>query len=215
MTLDILPAFVGSLILAVYLTRFFFLKLKAKTPLSLGSELDRRKKRTLVVLGSGGHTTEMLRLLDHMQKEIYNPRYYFLANTDHMSIKKLKLRSVDPNCIQLIPRSREVGQSYLTSIFSTLLACLSTIPRALWINPDLLMVNGPGTCLPVCIAALITNMLTFNRVTIVFVESICRTETLSLTGKILYRLNIADMFFVQWERLKLTYPKCTYVGRVV
>ena len=94
MTLDILPAFVGSLILAVYLTRFFFLKLKAKTPLFLGSELDRRKKRTLVVLGSGGHTTEMLRLLDHMQKEIYNPRYYFLANTDHMSIKKLKLRSV-------------------------------------------------------------------------------------------------------------------------
>ena len=94
MALEILPAFVGSLILAVYLTRFFFLKLKAKTPLSLGCELDRRKKRTLVVLGSGGHTTEMLRLLDHMQKETYKPRYYFLANTDHMSIKKLKLRSV-------------------------------------------------------------------------------------------------------------------------
>merc|ERR1719499_440246 len=211
MALDLLQAFASSFAIAIYLMRFFYLKLKAKTQITLKDAYSatlqsRGSKRTLVVLGSGGHTTEMLRLLDSMPKEIYAPRYYFVANTDKMSIKKLNTRSVDEEYIQLIPRSREVGQSYITSGFSTIIACIYTVPLALWVNPDLLLVNGPGTCLPACLAAVIANVLTLNRVTVVFVESICRTETLSLSGKILYTLNLTDLFFVQWEKLKTLYP---------
>lgn len=48
---------------------------------------------------------------------------------------------------------------------------------------------------------------------IVYVESICRVETLSMSAKLLY--NFADSLLVQWPELTLKYPKCQYIGRLV
>lgn len=45
---------------------------------------------------------------------------------------------------------------------------------------------------------------------IVFVESFCRTQTLSLSGKILYPF--ASRFFVQWPQLQKEYPASTFIG---
>lgn len=49
--------------------------------------------------------------------------------------------------------------------------------------------------------------------TVVYVESMCRVETLSLSGHIMYY--IADHFFVQWQQLQDKYPKAVYLGRLV
>lgn len=46
---------------------------------------------------------------------------------------------------------------------------------------------------------------------IVYVESICRVTTLSISGSMLYRF--ADYLFVQWPKLKEKYPKSIYKGR--
>ena len=46
--------------------------------------------------------------------------------------------------IRTIPRSREVGQSYLSSIQSTLRALLHSLSLVLFEQPSLLLVNGPG-----------------------------------------------------------------------
>lgn len=73
--------------------------------------------------------------------------------------------------------------------------------------------NGPGTCVPLCAAGLLLGVLGLKRVLIVYVESICRVETLSLSGKILYYFS--DYFFVQWAPLKDKYPKAIYLGRLV
>ncbi|GAA6099575.1 UDP-N-acetylglucosamine transferase subunit ALG14 homolog [Tachysurus ichikawai] len=73
--------------------------------------------------------------------------------------------------------------------------------------------NGPGTCIPLCTAGLLSGILGFKRVLLVYVESICRVESLSLSGKILY--HFADYFFVQWKPLKAKYPKSIYIGRIV
>lgn len=51
-------------------------------------------------------------------------------------------------------------------------------------------------------------------VKIVFFESICRVKTLSLSGKILYYMNIADLIMVQWQELKMIYPKVEYHGKL-
>lgn len=48
---------------------------------------------------------------------------------------------------------------------------------------------------------------------IVYVESICRVETLSLSAKLLYPF--ADSLIVQWPELLTKYPRCKYIGRVV
>lgn len=73
--------------------------------------------------------------------------------------------------------------------------------------------NGPGTCVPLCLAGLLLGFLGIKKVFIVYIESICRVETLSLTGKILYLLS--DYFFVQWSSLRDKYPKSVFLGRIV
>mmetsp|Transcript_342 Transcript_342/g.484 ORF Transcript_342/g.484 Transcript_342/m.484 type:complete len:219 (-) Transcript_342:1335-1991(-) len=165
--------------------------------------------KTLVVLGSGGHTTEMLQMIKNLDQEVYNPLVYVIAKTDETSEPRLRADGgLIPSMIHYIPRSREVGQSYFSSLLSTIWA----IFWALWlvgkIRPNLLLCNGPGTCLPIALATLFFRVLGLCEGNIVFIESFCRVESLSLTGKLLYPL--ADMFVIHWCELKKKYPlSCT------
>ena len=52
----------------------------------------------------------------------------------------------------------------------------------------------------------------FRDVKMVYVESICRVEGLSLSGKLLYYL--ADHVVVQWPELQRKYPRTTFLGRI-
>lgn len=43
----------------------------------------------MVVFGSGGHTTEMLLMLEHIQLQLYGRVYFVIAETDTWSPKKI------------------------------------------------------------------------------------------------------------------------------
>ncbi|XP_022892378.1 UDP-N-acetylglucosamine transferase subunit ALG14 homolog isoform X2 [Olea europaea var. sylvestris] len=178
---------------------------------------------TLIVLGSGGHTAEMLNLLAVLQKERFKPRYYVAAATDNMSLQKARVLEdslvdeagvdeVGPAHFVQIYRSREVGQSYITSIGTTLIA----IVHALWLmvkmRPQVILCNGPGTCIPLCAIAFLFKVLGIRWSFIFYVESIARVRKLSLSGLLLYKLHMADQLFVQWPQLKMKYPRANYVG---
>ncbi|KAI4314503.1 hypothetical protein L6164_027406 [Bauhinia variegata] len=107
---------------------------------------------SLIILGSGGHTAEMLNLLAVLQKDRFAPRFYIAAATDNMSLQKAQLLenslaakngTTVPNTAQFtqIYRSREVGQSYVTSIWTTLIANVilnnSTLPPSRFFAMDL------------------------------------------------------------------------------
>ncbi|XP_069050202.1 UDP-N-acetylglucosamine transferase subunit ALG14 isoform X2 [Lepisosteus oculatus] len=174
----------------------------------------------LIVAGSGGHTTEMLRLLESLS-QAYVPRHYIIADTDKMSEDKIRFleasrREKDGEqkfTIHRIPRSREVQQSWSSSVLTTLHSLVYSMPLVFKLRPDLVLCNGPGTCVPLCVSALLLGVLGVKKVLIVYVESICRVETLSLSGKILYHLS--DYFLVQWLSLQEKYPKSVYIGRTV
>lgn len=137
-----------------------------------------------------------------------------MANTDKMSEDKVQtLESSRQNEFKIykIPRSREVKQSWITTVLSTLYASLHSFPLVFKIRPDIILCNGPGTCIPVCFAGILLKM--FYGVKVIYVESICRVETLSLSGKILY--HFADTLIVQWPQLQQKYPKSLYIGRIV
>ncbi|KAJ8376099.1 hypothetical protein SKAU_G00066790 [Synaphobranchus kaupii] len=188
-----------------------------------GSECKPGKKGSvslLVVAGSGGHTTEVLRLVESLS-QAYSPRHYVIADTDKMSEDKIRTLETSKNemdaqpkfTIHQIPRSREVLQSWSSSILTTLNALFYSVPLVFKLRPDMVLCNGPGTCVPLCVAGLVLGALGVKKVLIVYVESICRVETLSLSGKILYHLS--DYFFVQWSTLKDKYPRSIYIGRIV
>ncbi|XP_069497374.1 UDP-N-acetylglucosamine transferase subunit ALG14 isoform X1 [Ambystoma mexicanum] len=174
----------------------------------------------LVVAGSGGHTSEILRLLSCLS-HAYSPTHYVVAESDTMSEDKIcrfeKARAKEccksSYSIHRIPRSREVLQSWSSSVLTTLHSMFYCLILTFKLRPDVMLCNGPGTCVPVCASALLLGLLGIKKVLIVYVESICRVETLSLSGRILY--HFSDHFIVQWPSLKLKYPKSLYLGRIV
>ncbi|XP_066291029.1 UDP-N-acetylglucosamine transferase subunit ALG14-like [Branchiostoma lanceolatum] len=218
--------------------------------------------RTLVVVGSGGHTAEILRLMRGLS-DTYAPRYYIIAETDQLSEEKvhrferekypgkkdmasvlflslprgpspltLHMRSSNPELaymgvphdgddviyplqyeVQKVPRSREMAQSWLSSVFTTLYATLYSIPLVFRTSPDLILCNGPGTCVPPFAAGFLMKFLGLTKVSLVYVEMFCRVETLSLSAQLLYYL--ADHFLVQWPQLHQRFPRTTYIGRVI
>lgn len=163
----------------------------------------------------------MIKLLSGVDLKKFTPREYIVADSDKMSIQKIKdfeskLNDKSFYTINTLSRSRKVGQSYITSVLTTLIAIIYSIPLIYKIQPELLLVNGPGTCIPCCfIASLLKVVHLIPKCKIVFTESICRVKNLSLSGKILYKLSITEAFFVQWKELQEKYPKSTYMGRLM
>ncbi|CAI7909562.1 unnamed protein product [Closterium sp. NIES-54] len=187
---------------------------------------------TLIVLGSGGHTAEMLCLVGALDHGRYSPRCYIAAATDAISLPKARhleqalaqgaptsspspTSPVPPPSYLSVYRSREVGQSYLTSVLTTIAATLHAMLLVARVRPQLLLCNGPGTCLPICIAVFTLHVLGVQSSSIVFVESVARVEHLSLTGRLLHRVGIVDRFFVQWPHLTTSCKGTHYVGRLM
>ena len=170
----------------------------------------------LAVFGSGGHTAEMLALLAALPAARYAPRAYVAAASDSTSEPRAKACGAVPAEARFLrlPRAREVGQSYLTAVLTTLLAFAAALRLVLSQQPRLVLVNGPGTCLPVCAAAVLLRALgLLPRATrVLFVESACRVETLSATGRACYALGLADAVLVQWPQLRERYPRAEFVG---
>jgi len=193
------------------------------------------KYKTLIVMGSGGHTSEMLRFIgtvENINARIF-PRHYVIAATDigekgsevkaNEFEKKVQIAAKWSDSrtqksffffFHRIPRSREVGQSYFTSVFSTIWACLKSF-QVLWnISPDLILANGPGTCVPICFSAWLLKILGFlPHCYIVLSESYACVNHSSLTTKLLYPF--VNVLFVQWPSLLSRYPKAVYSGRII
>ena len=122
---------------------------------------------TMAVLGSGGHTAEMIALLRTLDVATYAPRNYVVATSDDKSGERIETFEAERVCashspqhrLLWLPRSREVGQSYWSSALTTLYALAHAFVLVLRIRPSLLLCNGPGTCIPICIAAYALRML--------------------------------------------------------
>ncbi|KAI5651920.1 oligosaccharide biosynthesis protein alg14 like domain-containing protein [Phthorimaea operculella] len=170
--------------------------------------------RTILCIGSGGHTTELLRIVKNFDSNKYVPRLYIVADNDVSSEVKIHTSEQGQNkyALSRIPRSRNVNQSYLSSVFSTLYATLHSIPVVFNFKPDIVLCNGPGTCIPICVVTFILRCLFVLDCRIIFVESICRVRTMSLSGKILQYF--ADIIVVQWPQLRDACFRAKYFGRL-
>eukprot|EP01012_Entosiphon_sulcatum_P032467 TRINITY_DN41293_c0_g1_i1.p1 TRINITY_DN41293_c0_g1~~TRINITY_DN41293_c0_g1_i1.p1 ORF type:complete len:454 (-),score=70.19 TRINITY_DN41293_c0_g1_i1:11-1372(-) len=176
-----------------------------------------RKKpaKVLVVLGSGGHTTEMMYALSALEWGSYTPTYC-IAKTDEGSEPKAqrleKRFHREETQVELIPRAREVKQSLITSVYTTIDAFYMSV-RAVWnVFPDVVVCNGPGTCVPVVFAAYVFRALLIKRIKVVYSESFTCVSHLSMSGLLLYPF--CDAFCVQWPDLLRRYRGAIYTGRI-
>ncbi|WRT70409.1 uncharacterized protein IL334_007407 [Kwoniella shivajii] len=166
-----------------------------------------------VFLGSGGHTSEMRSLVSTLPFERYQPRTYIYCHGDEMSLRSIsnlesgKGTIINESSYNLLPlpRARKVAEP----LSSTMISASKTLFASLWImflfpllqNPgrpfaDVLLINGPGTCVVLVLVSWIRRILGLSHTKIIYVESLARVKSLSLSGKLVRPF--VDKFIVQW-----------------
>lgn len=177
----------------------------------------------MFLFGSGGHSAEMLMLLKNAGLEAkvetnkLNKIVCVISEDDELIKSKLAQVIGDFDSV-LLKRARRVGQSYVSSVFTTILSLLNAFSLVTKHKPKVCLTNGPAIGLMVCLAIRILQIVTFGiayRCEILYIESFCRTKTLSLTGRIIYYSRISSQFLVQWPKLKELYPRSRYLGLLV
>lgn len=176
----------------------------------------------MVLLGSGGHTGEMLRILNNgIRYEKFKKITW--VTTDENSLQKSQTSSISTNSnieieYMILPRARNVGQSFKSSILTTL-RCLLKISMIFFSDnsslPDVVLCNGPGTSVPLCYLIFLFKFLKFQptRGKIIYIESLARVNRMSLSGWLVYP--IANRFIVQWEKLHQDWRRTEYHGFLV
>jgi beta-1,4-N-acetylglucosaminyltransferase len=156
--------------------------------------------RLLITLGGGGHTTEMLKLVD-----LLGPDYeyhYLLVNQVAFSPDRIKIKGN----IHKVRRPRGRYDNIFQIIFNSVVATVQIATTLLSARPTAVIGCGPA------ISVLVSVMGKLIGIRVIYIETGSRVSTLSLSGRIMY--NIADLFFVQWPTLKDKYPKTIYAGRL-
>ncbi len=166
-----------------------------------GEVLTNCKLKLLVVLGDGGHTAEMCRLLELLGSDFTYS--YVIASNDRLSATRVPF----PGQIFLIGRPRAKDDSVLAASLKTALSLATAIRICFAVRPDAILGSGPALMVPVAVASKLLGSK------VIFVETGSRVSQLSRTGKIMLRL--ADLFFVQWETLGERHPQAIFAGRLL
>ena len=153
-----------------------------------------------LVSSPGGHLTETLSMM-----EAFEGCEVHVITLDFPNMKDLGLDGV-----------REIHKMKLAFNYSIRWGLPITLLRSFftvfWIflkkRPHMIFSTGSEIALP----AFLLGKFLF-RAKVIYVECFTRTETLSLTGKMVYPFS--DLFLVQWRELAAHYPKALYQGRLI
>jgi UDP-N-acetylglucosamine:LPS N-acetylglucosamine transferase len=157
--------------------------------------------KLLIVLGEGGHTTELLKLVSLL--EDHHEYHYIVSNKD--SLSPSRIQHSGPVYRLVRPRGKHTG--HVHAALRTAMATIQAIPILLRVRPGAVLSTGPAIAVPV---SLVGKLLGAR---IIFIETGSRVTKLSMTGRIMYRC--ADLFFVQWPQLAAQLPEAIYAGRLV
>lgn len=159
------------------------------------------QKKMLVVLGMGGHTAQILRLIDSLG-DAYEYEYV-IGHDDTTSAAKIKYKGN----VHVMRNPRLMTDKSLAKVtFNMIPSTINALAILRKTKPHAILSAGPALTIPLFWLA------KTRRIKTIFVESWVRVHHKSLTGKLVYP--VSDLFFVQWESMKKTYPKAIYAGRL-
>lgn len=158
-----------------------------------------KKKDVLYILGSGGHTAQMIELSKDLKQSINY--FYLIQEDDVLSEKKILF----PGKIIKIKRNAGFNENKLKVYFKTINIFFKALKIIKKNKIDVIISAGPGISIPFFYAGKLLGKK------LIFIESWSRVTTKSSSGKLIYP--IADLFFVQWKENLKNYPKALYKGR--
>ncbi len=176
------------------------------------------KKSIMIILGSGGHTGEILLMIKKLDFNKFSDCFFVSSHNDKNSENKTK-ESIDINNFKntkfhfiKIYRARNVGQSFISSIPTTIYSLIQSLFVLIKTRPNMVVSNGPGVAFPIIIIGYILKILMIlYEFKIMFIESYCRSKSISLCGKLVEP--ICDRFIVLWKNLESN--KREYLGKIL
>lgn len=154
--------------------------------------IKKKQIKLCLACSAGGHLTELLYLKKCYSK--YQRFFVTFKREDTAELaKKEKVYFV------------EDPVRNIKKFFKSFIQTFSILSKE---HPNVVISTGAGVGVVTCYIAKL-----FFGSKIIFLESFCRTDQLSLSGKLIYP--IADLFFVQWKKLFKSYPKSIYGGAFV
>ena len=153
-------------------------------------------KKVMFVCNSGGHLSEMLKL-----DKVINNYDYLLITEKTILTKKYKDK-------YKIKFARYMSRkNIITYLVNGIINIFIAIYNIIKFNPKIIISTGA------CIGAIYCFIGKILGKKIIYIESASRIDTLSGTGKVMYK--IADKFYVQWEELEEKYNKAEFLGRLM
>jgi beta-1,4-N-acetylglucosaminyltransferase len=155
-----------------------------------------------VILGRGGHTAQTFSLV-----KLLGPEYgylYLIGILDPLTPQKIEIPG---RVLPVIPPRLLPQDSRIMAIIRTLFTLFLSFIYLLLLRPKIVVSCGTGLTVPIFYAARTIGIKT------VFIESVSRVESLSITGRFL--LGKTDLFVVQWLNLAERISGTTYGGQLL
>jgi len=156
--------------------------------------------RILVVLGEGGHSVEMLRLLELLGPKPEYQYSYFLVREESIDEKRIQFDGP----VYSGNRPHWKNENLIVVALKYVRLAGQSVRALLRVRPSVIMHSGPGIAIPIALLGKIAGAK------IIYVENGARVRTPSRSGRLMYRF--ADLFFVQWHELRTALPKAIYAG---
>jgi beta-1,4-N-acetylglucosaminyltransferase len=149
--------------------------------------------KLLLVCNPGGHFSTMMGLKkfwgDHQREWVTYRKFDTCSSLEGREIVHWVV----------LQEARMIGRAALNFIRALVILSRS--------RPDLVISTGASLAVPFIFASKLMGIKT------IFIESISRSDVLSLSGKLVYRF--VDELYVQWPECVNYYPKAYYKGVVL
>lgn len=153
-------------------------------------------KKVIFVASSGGHLTEILKL-----KKLFS-KYDYLLVTEETELTKELTDKYNMKFLRYGP-----SKNIFKYIYNVLVNIARCIKIAFKFKPDTVVSTGAQ------IGGIMCLMCKLRCAKVIYIESIAKVESLSVTGRNIYPF--ANKFYVQWESLENKYNKAEYIGRLI
>ena len=157
-----------------------------------------KMKTIMVILGGGGHTKQLLPLVDRLKNKY---KIEYVVRKDGKPAKE----SIKGRVFKIMnPRTMQDKNPFLVTLklFPYTLEAFSILAKS---KAEAIIICGPAVSVPIAFLG----KLIFRK-KLIFIESWSRVKSKSLSGRLIGWM--ADLIFVQWQENK-SYSRAIYAGR--
>ena len=151
------------------------------------------KNKICLISSSGGHFEQLMKL-----KKLKEKNDVFVVTEQ---VKYNILNKADYYILQVNRKEKNLFFKMIGIFFKSLYIFFKE-------RPDVIISTGVLACIPMMFIGKLFKKK------IIYIESFAKISTPTLTGNLIYKLKIADQFYVQWENMLKVYPNAIYKGGI-